>query len=190
MNEEKRTITVNRRDDAPDSASEERETAAEGAKEDQEVDWQAEAEKYRDSYVRTQAEMENMKKRLEREKADFVKYANDNLVKDLLPILDNLERALEHAKAEGENGQGLISGVQLTYDGFVSVLERFGVKAVSALGEKFDPNFHEAVMQKEDPDVEANTVIEQVQKGYLLNERLVRPALVVVSRKPAEENGD
>jgi molecular chaperone GrpE len=133
--------------------------------------------------------MENMTKRQEREKADFLKFANENLIKALLPVLDNLERALVHASGEGK-GEALAEGVRLTLEGLLGALEKFGLAPVNAAGEPFDPNFHEAVMQKEDPDVENNTVLEVVQKGYTLNDRLIRPAMVIVSRRPAENDGD
>lgn len=152
---------------------------------EEEIDWRAEAEKNRDLLLRTQADAENMKKRLEREKADFLKFANENLIKDLLPVLDNLERALGYADKDVVDQEGVLEGVRLTYEGLRNVLEKFGVTPVSALGEHFDPNFHEAVMQKEDPDVEGNTILEEIQKGYLLNDRLIRPSMVVVSRAPA-----
>lgn len=157
-----------------------------------ETDWRNEAEKSRDESLRLQAEMVNMKKRLEREKADFLKYANESLVKDLLPVRDNLERALQYVDDGNADYQALAQGVRLTFDGFVKVLEKFGVKPVSALGDRFNPHMHEAVMQREDPDVEDNTVVEEVQKGFLLNDRLIRPAMVVVSKRPAGDvqNGD
>ncbi|MBU2547991.1 MAG: nucleotide exchange factor GrpE [Proteobacteria bacterium] len=157
---------------------------------DKEIDWQAQAEDYRNLYLRTQADMDNMRKRLEREKAEFVKFANENVMKELLSVMDNLERALAHATANGEAGSGLAQGVKLTYDGFKSVLDKFGVSQVQAVGERFDPNFHEAVMQREDPDADENTVIEEIQKGYLLNERLIRPSMVVVAKRPAGDGED
>ncbi|MEW5723845.1 MAG: nucleotide exchange factor GrpE [Thermodesulfobacteriota bacterium] len=149
-------------------------------------DWRAEAEKNYDLFLRAQADMENMKKRLEREKADFMRFANENIIKELLPVVDNLERAMNHAQ---DDGGGLLEGVRLTYEGLRGTLERFGVKPINAAGGPFDPNFHEAVMQRENPDVEDNTVLEEVQKGYLLHERLIRPAMVIVSRRPSGENG-
>lgn len=149
-----------------------------------EADWKVEAEKSRDLLLRAQADMENVKKRLEREKTEFLKFANENLIKDLLPVLDNLERALNHAREEGSDANGIAEGVQLTMDGFKNVLEKFGVAPIKAKGERFDPNYHEAVMQQESPDGEENVVLEEVQKGYLLNDRLIRPTMVVVSRKP------
>lgn len=155
-----------------------------------ETDWRAEAERCRDQYVRLQAETENMKKRLEREKADFVKYAHESLIRDLLPILDNLERALEHAPQGPGDCSALAEGVRLTVEGFRTVLGKFGVEPIAALGERFDPNYHEAVMQQEHPAVDEHTVLEEVQKGYTLKDRLLRPAMVVVSRKPeGDDNG-
>jgi len=152
----------------------------------EEVDWKTEAEKNLELYLRSQAEMENMRKRLEREKTDFLKFANENLIKDLLPILDNLERALDHAKFN-ESTEGFLEGLKLIYESFVNTLTKFGIKPVPALGQRFDPHVHEAVMQREDPDAEENTVLEEVQKGYFLNDRLVRPSMVVVSRRPVGE---
>lgn len=149
-------------------------------------DWRAEAEKYKDMFIRGQAEAENMKKRLEREKSEFVKFANENLIKELLPVLDNLERALAHSQTNCANGDSLAEGVKLIVDGFSNVLDKFGVKAVKTKGEPFDPNYHEAVMQQDNPDVESNTVLAEVQKGYLLHDRLIRPAMVVVSRRAAD----
>ena len=152
-----------------------------------EVDWQVEAERQRDQFLRCQADMDNMRKRLEKEKLDFIKFANESLLKDLLQVVDNLERALGHAPSGNGNNVGLVDGVKLTLDGLVSVLDKHGVKPIAALGLPFDPHVHEAVMQREDPDVEGNTVLQEVQRGYLLNERLLRPSMVIVSRRPAED---
>lgn len=151
----------------------------------EEKNWQEEAEKYEDLYLRSTADLENVKKRLEREKDSIVKFANENLVKDLLPVLDNIERALDHTGEDNSDQEGVFEGIRLIHQSLKSVLEKFGVKPVTALSEKFDPVYHEAVMQAEDPDVEDGTVLKEVQKGYLLNDRLLRPAMVVVSKKPA-----
>lgn len=157
----------------------------------QEVNWEEEAKKFQDLYIRATAEQENLKKRLEREKDETVKFANENFIKELLPIMDNLERALDHVENGDSNLEGMVEGVRMIYQSFYSILEKFGVKSVAALGEKFDPQYHEAVMQEENPDTEDGTIIKEVQRGYLLKERLIRPAMVVVSRKPAleEPNG-
>lgn len=150
-----------------------------------------EARKYKDLALRAQAELENTRKRLEREKRDIIKFANESLIKGLLPIVDNLERAMDHAAPDQANAASLTEGVQLILGSLRSLLERNGVNPVTAVGEKFDPNFHEAVMQEENPEFDEGTVTREVQRGYLLRDRLIRPAMVVVSKKPAsaESNG-
>jgi molecular chaperone GrpE len=140
----------------------------------------------RDNYdrlVRLSAEMENFKKRAEKEKAESYKFANENLLKDLLPVLDNLERAIEHGQ-DVENSKALLEGVEMVLKGFLSTLEKYGVTRVDALGEEFNPNHHEAVMVQEDNSRPPGVVISQLQKGYRLHDRLVRPAMVVVSKRP------
>ena len=142
-----------------------------------------EARENYDRYLRLSAEMENFKKRVEKEKGETYKFANENLLKDLLPVLDNLERALEHGR-EVKNNQGLLEGVEMTFKGFWGVLEKYGLTIIDALGEEFDPNRHEAVMVQEDAQSPPNVVIRQLQKGYWLHNRLIRPAMVIVSKKP------
>jgi molecular chaperone GrpE len=148
---------------------------------------QAEAAKNFDLYLRSRAEIDNLKKRFQREKEDLSKFANEVLIKQLLPVIDNLEKALEHA--EGKNAlDALKEGVRLTLKGLKDVLIKEGLEEVKAEGSPFDPNYHEALMQKEDDSVPAGTVLQACQTGYLLNERLVRPALVVVSK--GKDTGD
>jgi len=142
-----------------------------------------EAKDHYDRYLRLSAELENYKKRAEKEKGETYKFANENLVKDLLPVLDNLERALEHGR-EARNHKALLEGVEMTHKGFWGVLEKYGITLVDALGEEFDPNNHEAVMVQEDTQNPPNVVINQLQKGYRLHNRLIRPAMVIVSKKP------
>jgi len=144
----------------------------------------AEAEKNWDLYLRQRAELENFRKRSQREKEDLARFANENLLRDLLPVLDNLERALDHARKEGETGKGLLEGVQMTLSQFQKLLEKFGVSAVDAMGEPFNPAWHEAMGQLESTEHAPNTVIQEMQKGYVLNERLLRPALVLVAKAP------
>ena len=150
-----------------------------------EKDWREEARANYDLYLRSQADMENMKKRLERERDAVVNYANEKLVKELLAVVDNLERALEQADKNGLEKSPVIEGVRLTYDQLMTILDRHGVSVLDAVGEVFDPNCHQAVMQREDDEMEPNCVLEEVQKGYRLKDRIVRPSMVVVSRKPA-----
>lgn len=142
-----------------------------------------EAKDLYDRYLRLSAEMENFKKRAEKEKSETYKFANETLLKELIPVLDNLERALDHGQ-ETENAQALILGVEMIHKSLWAVLEKYGVTRVEALGEKFDPNFHEAVMVQEVAAQDPGVVITQMQKGYLLHNRLIRPAMVVVSKKP------
>jgi len=134
-----------------------------------------------DKWLRLRAEFENFKKRMQKEKADVMRFGNESLLKSILPILDNLERAVNHGKDLKENSS-LLEGVELTLKQFLDTLERFGVKPVSAMGEVFDPEKHEAISFQES-DEEPHRVISEVLKGYLFHERLLRPAKVIVSRE-------
>ena len=130
-----------------------------------------------------QAEFENFKRLKNKEKQDILKFGNETLIKELLPVLDNLERALSHA-SNAEDLKSIHEGVKIIANEFVRVLERAGVEKVEALGKKFDPNFHEAFLQEEKDDVEPETVVTEMQKGYILNGRLIRPSMVTISKKP------
>lgn len=147
---------------------------------------QQEAKENYEKWLRCQAEFENYKRRQEREVAETCKFANEAIIKELLPTIDNLDRALDHAQ-NNSSIDSLIEGLQLTRSALLSVLERHGVQAVHAEGEKFDPNFHQAIFQEEDNEREDKTVIREVQKGYLMNDRLIRPSMVVVSKRPPED---
>jgi molecular chaperone GrpE len=142
------------------------------------------AEEEYDRFLRAQAELENYKKRVEREKSALVKYGNEEFVKAILPIIDNLERALDHTP--GENPDGLLEGIKITLNQLLQVLEKFGVTPIASVGEPFDPSKHEAMMQVESTDHEPNTVVSELQKGYFLNDRLIRPAMVSVAQLPKE----
>jgi molecular chaperone GrpE len=144
----------------------------------------AQNEDFRDRYVRTLADFENFRKRAEREKADFQRYALGSVIRDLLPVLDNFDRALEHA----EEGDEFHKGVALIYKQLFEVLQRHGLKPISESGVRFDPNFHEAVIREEDPSVPSHTVTAVLQKGYFLHDRLLRPAMVKVAVGGPEEN--
>ena len=135
--------------------------------------------------LRTAADAENFKKRLQREKEEQTRYANEALMRELLPVIDNLERALEHS-ASVPNQEGLLEGLKMTLKGFADALARFGCTPLETIGKIFDPNFHEAVSQEESSEVEPNTVLRELQKGYLLKERLLRPAMVIVARPPSK----
>lgn len=144
-----------------------------------------------DKYIRLYAEFENFKKVIAKEQAETLKYGHERLITELLSVIDNLERAIIHSKgfiervnSEGaEAFQGLTSGVEMTLKQIIDLLGRFGVKEIKALGEPFDPSKHHAVSQLESDEYESNTVIEELRKGYYLNDRVIRPSMVVVSKK-------
>lgn len=140
---------------------------------------------YRDlyqKYLRLAADFENYKKRLAKEKADVIAYGNEELIKALLNVLDNLERALEHSDTQ-DDPKPVIEGVKLVQKQFLSLLEKFGVQFVNASrGEEFDPRLHQAIERVESPDVEPGHIISEMLRGYTLKDRLLRPALVSVSK--------
>jgi len=147
---------------------------------------EAEAKANYDLYLRERADLENFKRRMQREQAEAVRYANEPLIRDLLPVLDNLERAVGHAQ-DGGNGQSLVDGVSLVMRSFLDTLEKYGVSRVSAKGEPFDPAQHEAMAQTERADLAPNTVVDEYCPAYLLHGRLLRPAMVTVAKAPTEE---
>jgi molecular chaperone GrpE len=137
----------------------------------------AEAEEFKDRYMRTLADFENYRKRADREKSDFYKYALQGVLKDLLPVLDNFDRSLEHA----EEGDDFHKGVLLIYKQLLDVRSKNGVKPIDESGVRFDPNIHEGVIREDDPSVPSQTVTAVLQKGYFLHDRLLRPAMVKVA---------
>jgi len=136
-----------------------------------------ESGEWRDRYVRALADYENFRKRSEREKQDFFKYALSGLMKDLLPVLENFDRALEHA----EEGDDFHKGVLMIYKQLYDILKKNGLRPIEESGVPFDPKIHEAVVREEDPSVPSHTVTAILQKGYFLQDRLLRPALVKVA---------
>lgn len=156
------------------------------------------AEANYESLLRVTADFENYKKRIEREMSDVRKFANESLIKELLPIVDNLERALaiEYGKNE-DTFEGIREGVEMTLKEFMECLQKFGVTPMDSLEKPFDPNFHHAVSQEESEEYPENMVLKELQKGYMLRDRLLRAPMVVVSKKPdskvkvkSEEPGD
>lgn len=143
----------------------------------------------RDSALRAQAEAQNAKRRAEQDVEKARKYALERFASELLPVVDNLERALESASGDDEVIKPIAEGVELTLKSFQNALQKFNIEAVNPQGEPFDPQLHQAMSQVEDPDVEPNTVIAVMQKGYTLNGRLVRPAMVMVSKQAEGGSG-
>ena len=136
-----------------------------------------------DRLIRLSADFDNHRKRALREKQETLSYGHENVVKDLLPVVDNLERAIEHASASsGADFEGMLQGVELVRRELLAVLVKHGVGAIEAEGEAFDPNVHEALAQVEDPKVPAGRVARVLQRGYRLRDRLLRPARVLVSK--------
>lgn len=144
---------------------------------------QKEAKGFYNQLLHVQADYENLKKRLIREREDYIRQAKEALVKELLPSLDNLEYALRHAREHQEQSP-LLNGVEMMHKGLLGALRKFGVVPVEALGAVFDPNFHEAIARAEREDGR-NQVVEEHQRGYLLDGRLLRPALVTIAVPPA-----
>ena len=142
-----------------------------------------EARSHHELYLREAAETENYKKRVTREKHDAIRYANESLVRDLLPVIDDLERAAEHARGDG-SPQSLLDGIELVLKGCLEALQKHGVTRITAKGEPFDPEKHEAYAQVETDEYEANTVVDEVHQGYYLADRLLRPSMVSVAKAP------
>lgn len=144
---------------------------------------QSESRELRDRYMRVLADFDNYRKRADREKQDFFKYALAGVMRDILPVLDNFDRALEHA----EEGDDFHKGVLMIYKQLFDTLEKNGLKAIDQAGVHFDPNVHEAVVREDDPSVPSHTVVGVLQKGYFLHDRLIRPAMVKVAVGGPEE---
>ncbi|TDF42190.1 nucleotide exchange factor GrpE [Alteromonadaceae bacterium M269] len=136
----------------------------------------------KDSVLRAKADMENAKRRADAEVDKARKFALERFAGDLLPVIDNLERAIQTSDAENEAIKPLLEGVELTHKSFISTIEKFGMKVIDPQGETFDPALHQAMSMQESADLAPNTVMAVMQKGFELNGRLLRPAMVMVSR--------
>ncbi|HAK89211.1 MAG: nucleotide exchange factor GrpE [Nitrospirae bacterium GWC2_46_6] len=144
---------------------------------------QAELADAKDKYLRLYAEFENYKRKVQKDKEELIKYSNESLMYEILPALDNLEMALRHS--EGGNSEPLAKGVENTLREMNRILEKFGLTAIEAMGKPFDPAYHHAMSQIERDDMDNNTVVEELRKGYIYNEKVLRPSLVAVSKKSA-----
>ncbi len=149
---------------------------------------EAELEQTRNRLLRIAADFDNYRKRTQKEMARTEERAAEKVLSELLPVLDNLERALEHAGANAQDVEGLRAGVSLVLKQFRDAMAKFGVSPFESKGKPFDPTFHEAVGQVESQEVPAGHVVEEWQRGYLIGDRLMRPALVVVSKEPSSED--
>ncbi|QXM06205.1 nucleotide exchange factor GrpE [Crassaminicella indica] len=140
---------------------------------------QEEKEELNSKYLRMTADFQNYKKRVEKEKSEIYQLANEKLILDLLPIVDNFERAVKSYKDEGKD-ESFTQGIEMILQQLLDVFKKNGVEEIEALGKEFDPNFHHAVMQEESDEYESNTVIDVFQKGYILNGKTIRPSMVKV----------
>ena len=147
--------------------------------------------RYDDLLLRERAELENFKRRMQRDRIEAVRFAAEPLLRDVLPVVDNLERAVEHARDAGESpGQALVEGVEMVLRALADVLEKHGVTRIEACGAPFDPALHQAVAHVEDGAAAPDTVLDEHQSGYRFHERLLRPAMVSVAKAPAEPRPD
>jgi molecular chaperone GrpE len=142
----------------------------------------AELKEIHDKYFRLYAEFDNYKKRVQKDKEEILRYGNENLLSELLPVIDHLEMALQHAS--NDVSSGLVQGVEITLRELRRTLEKFGLTAVEAMGKPFDPVVHHAMSQAERDDIDEMTVVEEFRKGYRLKDKVLRPSLVSVSKKP------
>lgn len=140
-----------------------------------------------DKYLRLAAEFDNYKRRVQRDQQDTIRFANEKLFKDLLPTLDNLERALQSGR-EQDRIDGLLEGVDLTYKHFLDTLQKMGIQQISSVGEIFDPSKHQAVGQVESTTITENVIVDEYQKGYFVHDRILRPAMVTVAKAKEPDN--
>ncbi|MBN7795107.1 nucleotide exchange factor GrpE [Parahaliea mediterranea] len=149
---------------------------------DQYAQLEEELAQMKDMALRAQADAQNIKRRAEMDVEKARKFALESFTRELLPVVDNLERALEAAEGGDEQAKPIVEGVELTLKSLMDALKKFNIEPVDPQGEPFDPQLHQAMSMVENPEVEPNTVIAVMQKGYTLNDRLVRPAMVMVSK--------
>lgn len=146
------------------------------------IEAEIQKEEAEDRLLRTLAEFENYKKRVSREKEDLIKYANQNFAKEILPVIDNFERALEQVK-NAKNAEVVNEGLEMILKQLFAVLDKFDIKPFESLGLKFNPEHHEAMARQEVEDYDDNTIIEEYEKGYFIGDKLLRPSRVVVAKK-------
>ena len=149
-----------------------------------------EIEQLRDEKLRLLADMENLRKRSDRERMDSIRYGNTNFARDILSLGDNLSRALDAIPKDAEKTEtitNLINGLRMVQREFTSILEKHGIKKIEALNQRFDHNFHQAMMEIESEEVEEGIVIQEIQSGYNMHDRLLRPSMVGVAKKPNKD---
>lgn len=158
-------------------------------------EYERELKDLKDKYLRALADQDNLRKRMEKEKAELFNFGLTNFIKELLPVVDSLESALIEAQKSGNNSAGITEGIQLILTKFHATLKKHGVKEIEALNKPFDPTFHEAIGKEERNDVEPMTIVAEMEKGYTLKGRILRPAKVIVAvgstpEKESSESGN
>ena len=174
-----------------DEPQNEADSAEEESEESEEERLQEEVRALKEDKIRVLAEMENLRKRFDREKIDSIKYGSINFARDILSPGDNLERALSAINQEEDHPQSiknLIEGLKMVQKEFSSALEKNGISKINSMNEKFDPNLHQAMMEVERDDLDEGIVVQEIQTGYMMHDRLLRPAMVGVSKKPKQNN--
>ena len=174
-----------------DETQVEADIAEEENEESEEERLQEEVRTLKEDKIRVLAEMENLRKRFDREKIDSIKYGSVNFARDILSPGDNLERALSAINQEEDHPQSiknLIEGLKMVQKEFSSALEKNGISKINSMNEKFDPNLHQAMMEVERDDLDEGIVVQEIQTGYMMHDRLLRPAMVGVSKKPKQNN--
>ena len=160
--------------------------ASRDAREKLEQNLEEELGQEKDRYLRLYAEFDNYKKRVARDREELIKYGNESLLYELLPVIDSLEMAMKHSSndtASATGGGGLAQGVEITLKEFLRVIDKFGLSPIDASGKMFDPSLHHAMTQVERDDIDENMVVEEFRKGYMFSEKVLRPSLVAVSKK-------
>ena len=195
---EKEEITENKDENLEESNSTkndepqvEADSTEEKNEESEEERLQEEVRTLKEDKIRVLAEMENLRKRFDREKIDSIKYGSVNFARDILSPGDNLERALSAINQEEDHPQSiknLIEGLKMVQKEFSSALEKNGISKINSMNEKFDPNLHQAMMEVERDDLDEGIVVQEIQTGYMMHDRLLRPAMVGVSKKPKQNN--
>lgn len=188
MSEDAGAMPIEILDDTPKQDAASAAEAAEVFVEEELSKAEAELNALNDKHLRLVAEFENYKRRVARDREDLRKYANEGIISDLLSIIDHLEMAVKHS--QGETSDNVTQGVELTLKEFEKLLDKNGVKPVNAMGEQFDPTVHHAMAQIASPDAEENSIVEEFRKGYMLNERVIRPALVAVAKPPEKAENE
>lgn len=182
MNMEEPEIVNNSEKETGINETENVEETSEETSVDKKEQHAAELQEMNDKYMRLYAEFDNYKKRVNKDKEELIKYANEGIIYQLLPVVDNLEMALRHS--DHNTSSGLVQGVENTLREFLRTLEKFGLTPIEALNKPFDPALHEAMCVIERKDIEENLVVEEFRKGYIFKEKVLRPSLVSVSKRP------